>query len=213
MTTNAMIEKTVDNLNKNNFTVYVAETKEEGAQIVCSLIEDGATIGVGGSVTINQLDILDDLDAKGHLIFNHNKPGISPQQLLDFRRRQLLCDVFLTSTNALTETGELVNIDGFGNRVAALSFGPKRVIVAAGINKIVPDVQAGIERAKNIAAPMNAKRLYEIGRLSTATPCVKTGRCADCHSPGRICTITTVTNRRPFLTDIHIVLIKEELGY
>ena len=213
MTTNAMIEKTVDNLKKNNFTVYVAETKEEAAQIICSLIKNGATIGVGGSVTIKELDILDELDAKGHLIFDHNKPGISPQQLLDFRRRQLLCDVFLTSTNALSETGELVNIDGFGNRVAALSFGPKRVIVAAGINKLVPDVQAGIERVKNIAAPMNAKRLFEVGRLKKAPPCVKTGHCVDCRGPERICTITTVTNRRPFLTDIHIVIIKEELGY
>ena len=213
MITKELLEKTISNLKKNNFAVHTADTKEEGAQIVCSLIEDGATIGVGGSVTIDQLDILDGLDAKGHLIFNHNKPGISPQQLLDFRRRQLLCDVFLTSTNALTETGELVNIDGFVNRVAALSFGPKRVIVAAGINKIVPDVEAGIARVKNIAAPMNAKRLSEIGRLKKAPPCVKTGRCVDCRGPERICTITTVTNRRPFLTDIHIVLINEELGY
>ncbi len=213
MITDVVIEKTVDNLKKNNFTVYVAETKEEGAQIVCSLIEKDATIGVGGSATIDQLNILDDLDAKGHLIFNHNKPGISLQQLLDFRRRQLLCDVFLTSTNALTETGELVNIDGFGNRVAALSFGPKRVVVAAGINKIVPDVESGIKRVKNIAAPMNAKRLFEVGRLKKAPPCVKTGHCVDCRGPERICTITTVTNRRPFLTDIHIVLIKEELGF
>ncbi|MBQ6712914.1 MAG: lactate utilization protein [Selenomonadales bacterium] len=213
MMTDMILENTISNLKKNNFSVYVAETKEEGAQIVCSLIDEGATIGVGGSVTIKELDILDELDAKGHLIFDHNKPGISPQQLLDFRRRQLLCDVFLTSTNALTETGELVNIDGFGNRVAALSFGPKRVIVAAGINKLVPDVEAGIERVKNIAAPMNAKRLFEVGRLKKAPPCVKTGHCIDCRGPERICTITNVTNRRPFLTDIHIVIIKEELGY
>ena len=213
MVTETMIQNTVSNLQKNNFSVYVAETKEEGAQIVCSLIDDGATIGVGGSATIDQLDILDGLDAKGHLIFNHNKPGISPQQLLDFRRRQLLCDVFLTSTNALSETGELINIDGFGNRVAALSFGPKRVIVAAGINKITPVVESGIARVKNIAAPMNAKRLFDIGRLKKAPPCVKTGHCVDCRGPERICTITTVTNRRPFLTDIHIVLVKEELGF
>ena len=201
------IETVVENLKKNNFAVHVAENKEEGAQIVRSLIEKGATIGVGGSVTIDQLDILDGLEAEGHLIFNHNKAGLTPQQVLDFRRRELTCDVFLTSTNALTEKGELVNIDGVGNRVAALTFGPKRVVVATGINKIVADVHAGIARIGSVAAPLNNKRLKK------DMPCTKVGHCVDCQLPGRICNVTTITKKRPPLTDIHIVLIKEELGY
>ncbi|MBP3401327.1 MAG: lactate utilization protein [Selenomonadales bacterium] len=201
------IETVVENLKKNNFAVHVAENKEEGAQIVCSLIDEGATIGVGGSVTIDQLDILDGLEAEGHLIFNHNKAGLTPQQVLDFRRRELTCDVFLTSTNALTEKGELVNIDGVGNRVAALTFGPKRVVVATGINKIVADVHAGIARIGSVAAPLNNKRLKK------DMPCTKVGHCVDCQLPGRICNVTTITKKRPPLTDIHIVLIKEELGY
>ncbi|MBQ8682854.1 MAG: lactate utilization protein [Selenomonadales bacterium] len=208
MITNAMLEETIENLKKNNFAVHVAETKEEGAQIVCSLIEDGATIGVGGSVTIEQLDILDGLDAKGHLIFNHNKAGLTPQQVLDFRRRELTSDVFLSSTNALTARGELVNVDGIGNRVAALTFGPKRVIIAAGTNKIVEDVRAAFERIQTIAAPLNNKRLKK-----DDMPCVKAGHCVHCHLPGRICNIATITKKRPPLTDIQIVLIKEELGY
>ena len=201
------LEIVVENLKKNNFAVHVAENKEEGAQIVRSLIEKGATIGVGGSVTIDQLDILDGLEAEGHLIFNHNKAGLTPQQVLDFRRRELTCDVFLTSTNALTEKGELVNIDGVGNRVAALTFGPKRVVVATGINKIVADVHAGIARIGSVAAPLNNKRLKK------DMPCTKVGQCVDCQLPGRICNVTTITKKRPPLTDIHIVLIKEELGY
>lgn len=201
------VETVVENLKKNNFSVHVAETKEEGAQIVRSLIEKGATIGVGGSVTIEQLEILDGLEADGHLIFNHNKAGLTPQQVLDFRRRELTSDVFLMSTNALTEKGELVNVDGVGNRVAALSFGPKRVIVVAGINKIVADVHAGIARIGSIAAPMNNKRLKK------DMPCTKVGHCVDCQLPGRICNITTITKKRPPLTDIQIVLVKEELGY
>ncbi|MBQ6712915.1 MAG: lactate utilization protein [Selenomonadales bacterium] len=201
------LEIVVENLKKNNFAVHVAENKEEGAQIVRSLIEKGATIGVGGSVTIDQLDILDGLEAEGHLIFNHNKAGLTPQQVLDFRRRELTCDVFLTSTNALTEKGELVNIDGVGNRVAALTFGPKRVVVATGINKIVADVHAGIARIGSVAAPLNNKRLKK------DMPCTKVGHCVDCQLPGRICNVTTITKKRPPLTDIHIVLIKEELGY
>ena len=201
------LEIVVENLKKNNFAVHVAENKEEGAQIVRSLIEKGATIGVGGSVTIDQLDILDGLEAEGHLIFNHNKAGLTPQQVLDFRRRELTCDVFLTSTNALTEKGELVNIDGVGNRVAALTFGPKRVVVATGINKIVADVHAGIARIGSVAAPLNNKRLKK------DMPCTKVGHCVDCQLPGRICNVTTITKKRPPLTDIHIVLIKEALGY
>ena len=201
------LEIVVENLKKNNFAVHVAENKEEGAQIVRSLIEKGATIGVGGSVTIDQLDILDGLESEGHLIFNHNKAGLTPQQVLDFRRRELTCDVFLTSTNALTEKGELVNIDGVGNRVAALTFGPKRVVVATGINKIVADVHAGIARIGSVAAPLNNKRLKK------DMPCTKVGHCVDCQLPGRICNVTTITKKRPPLTDIHIVLIKEELGY
>ncbi len=201
------LETVVENLKKNNFAVHVAENKEEGAQIVRSLIEKGATIGVGGSVTIDQLDILGGLESEGHLIFNHNKAGLTPQQVLDFRRRELTCDVFLTSTNALTEKGELVNIDGVGNRVAALTFGPKRVVVATGINKIVADVHAGIARIGSIAAPLNNKRLKK------DMPCIKAGHCVDCQLPGRICNVTTITKKRPPLTDIHIVLIKEELGY
>lgn len=207
MITKELLEKTIANLKKNNFAVHTADTKEEGAQIVCSLIEDGATIGVGGSVTIDQLDILDGLDAKGHLIFNHNKPGLSPQTVLDYRRRELTCDVFLMSTNALTETGELVNVDGVGNRVAALTFGPKRVVVVAGTNKIVSDFHAGIERIKTIVAPLNNKRLKK------DMPCTKVGHCVDCQLPGRICNVTVVTKKRPPLTDVHVVLINEELGY
>jgi hypothetical protein len=115
--------------------------------------------------------------------------------------------VFITSTNAVTETGELVNIDGTGQRVAAMIFGPGRVVVVAGVNKITGDLEEGLWRASNVAAPMNARRLHP------KTPCAETGECSDCVAPGRICGITTIIHRRPSKTPFTVVLVGEKLGY
>jgi hypothetical protein len=126
---------------------------------------------------------------------------------MEIMRRQLTCDLFLTSSNAVTLSGWLVNIDGNGNRVAALTFGPKKVIVVAGRNKLVDgDLTAAIHRVKNIAAPPNAKR------LNCNTPCAKTGFCANCNSPDRICRIIHVMDRKPRVADLHVLIVNEDLG-
>jgi hypothetical protein len=202
-----IIQKTVANLQKNHFTASYYPSKEEAVAHLLTLIADEATIGVGGSWTIEQLNILDKLEAQGHTILNHNKPGLNPDQIVAIRRQQLNCDVFMTSSNAITEAGQLVNTDGVGNRVAAMIFGPKRVIVVAGINKIVKDLDQADARIKTTAAPLNNKR------LNKPHPCVKTGECMNCQLPTRICNVTTVLNKRPALSDIHIILIGEELGF
>ncbi|MDR3563928.1 MAG: lactate utilization protein [Negativicutes bacterium] len=199
--------KVVEALAKNNFRATYCQTGQEAVTQVLNMIPNAATIGVGGSWTINELGVLDTLAVQGHTIFNHNKPGLSDEEKLTIRRAQLTCDVFLTSTNAVTMDGRLVNTDGIGNRVAAMIFGPKKVILIAGINKIVRDVAEAEKRIKSVAAPINNKR------MNYPNPCIKTGECMDCQSPTRICNATTILNKRPRLSDIHIFIVGEELGF
>ncbi len=199
--------KTVQALEKNNFTSSYVKTKQEAVEQILALIPEGATIGVGGSWTVGQLGVVAELEKRGHVIYNHGKPGLSPEEALAARRAQLTCDVFLCGTNALTMDGKLVNVDGIGNRVASMMFGPKQVIVAAGVNKIVRNVEEAEKRIELLAAPINNKR------LSRPNPCTTTGMCMDCQLPTRICNITTIIRKRPSLTPINVVIIGEELGF
>jgi hypothetical protein len=143
----------------------------------------------------------------GKEILNHGLSGLTPEERMTIMRRQLTCDLFLTGTNAVTLSGWLVNIDGNGNRVAAMFFGPKKVIVVAGRNKIVDgDLQDAIDRIKNWASPPNAKR------LNYNTPCAKTGFCSNCNSPERICRVTTIIDRKPRVMDIRVLVVNEDMG-
>jgi len=170
--------------------------------------EEGMVVGIGGSITIRELGLIEKLKEKGTInLLDHWKEGLTPQDISEIRIQQMISDLFLTSANAITEKGEIVNIDGIGNRVNAMTYGPKKVIVIAGINKIVPDINAAIERIKRIAAPMNAKR------LNLPLPCAETGYCHDCKSEKRICRILSVLMKKPGLTDIHVYLVNEKLGY
>ena len=199
--------KTVQALEKNYFASSYAKTKQEAVEQILALIPEGATIGVGGSWTVGQLGVLAELEKRGHVIYNHGKPGLSPEEALAARRAQLTCDVFLCGTNALTLDGKLVNVDGIGNRVASMMFGPKQVIVAAGVNKIVRNVEEAEKRIELLAAPINNKR------LNRPNPCTTTGMCMDCQLPTRICNITTIIRKRPTLTPMNVIVIGEELGF
>jgi len=132
--------------------------------------------------------------------------GLTPEEMIELRRRSLLVDLFITGTNAVTETGKLVNLDMIGNRVAGLTFGPKNVIVLAGRNKVVPDIEDAMLRVKNYVAPANAMR------LDKKTPCVKTSICEECRSVDRICNTWTITEKSFPKGRIKIVLINEDLG-
>ena len=145
------------------------------------------------------------LQELGNTIFNHQ--GLPPAEAYNVRRKQLTSDVFIASSNAVTLDGEIVNMDGSGNRVAALSFGPKRVIVIMGANKIVKDEVEARRRIAMTAAPMNADR------LNRKTPCVITGVCANCNSPERICSITSIMHKAPSTSDFHVIIVGEALGY
>lgn len=200
-------EKLVKALEKNNFTASYVNTKQEALDKLAALIPTDATVGIGGSWTIKEVGIDTLLEERGNTVFNHNKPGLSKEESMALRRKQMTCDIFLTSTNALTLQGELVNVDGSGNRVAAMIFGPKKVIVITGINKVVTNTDAAMERIELYAAPINNKR------LGLPNPCTVTGQCMDCQGPTRICNITTIMHKKPAGTEVEIIIIGEELGF
>lgn len=200
-------KRAVEALKKNNFNADFFSTREELIKRLLELIPEKDIIGVGGSTTVQNLGILEILSKRGNLILDHNKAGLSPEKVLNLRRKQLICDTFMTGSNAITLDGKLVNTDGVGNRVASMIFGPKQVIILAGTNKIVKDEGEGRKRIRTIAAPINNKR------LNKPNPCTVTGECMDCQGPTRICNITTILEKRPSLTPFSVFIINEKLGF
>lgn len=196
----------IQSLEKNHITGFYVKSKEEALEKVRSLIPEGSKVGYGGSLTLDQIGIKNLLRAGNYRLIDHAKAGISEEEMDTLQKESLSADVFLSSTNALTRDGKLVNIDGNGNRVAALIFGPKKVIIVAGINKIVPDVEAAIDRIKNYVAPIHGRR------RNRPIPCAKTGKCIDCRVPLRSCNaVVTIENQRQ--TDrMTVIIVGEELG-
>ncbi len=200
--------KAVEALNKNNFKASYVKTGKEAIDKVLSLIPADASVGIAGSWTTGtELGLPALLEGRGNTVLNHGKPGLSPEESLAIRRKQLTCDVFLTGTNAVTLDGKLVNVDGSGNRVASMIFGPKKVVVVAGVNKIVRDVDEAERRIELYAAPLNNKR------LNKPNPCTTTGVCMDCQAPTRICNVTTILRKALPATELHIIIVGEELGF
>ncbi|HEY5513223.1 MAG TPA: lactate utilization protein [Geomonas sp.] len=200
-------EKAVESLKKNGFGALYCQTGQEVFHYIVNEAADAKSIGFGGSLSIADLKLADKLKGMGKEILNHSAPDLTPEEKLDITRRQLTCDLFLTASNAVTLSGSLVNIDGNGNRAAAMFFGPKKVIVVVGRNKLVDgSVEDAVRRIKTFAAPPNAKR------LNLATPCATTGFCCDCDSPQRICRVTTVIDKKPRNTDIRVLVVNEEMG-
>jgi hypothetical protein len=201
------IEETVKNLIRHGFEALMVPDRPTASNEMLKRILPKMSVGVGGSVTVREIGILERLNKRGNTLYDHWKQGIEPDESLNVRKSQQSCDVYITGANAVTLTGEIVNIDGFCNRIAAMAFGPQEVIIVAGMNKIVKDVPEAISRIRNIAAPMNAKR------FGADTPCAKLGRCVDCDSPQRICRGTLILERKPFATNILIMIVQEDLGY
>ncbi len=194
------IKTVVKSLKGNRFdrVEFVADAKA-AAKTVLDMIPPQAKVGTGGSMTIRQTGLRDELTKRGNLqIF---RPGLPIE---DFRRLQ--SDIFLTSSNAVTLDGKLVNIDATGNRVAHMVFGPQKVILVIGQNKIVRNAEEAIKRVKYVIAP------YHGMTMKIQAPCAVDGRCTDCKSPGRICNITTIIEKRPRMTEFAIVLVGQDLG-
>ncbi|MBQ8569011.1 MAG: lactate utilization protein [Oscillospiraceae bacterium] len=210
------IFKTMDGLAKNGMECYMAETAAEVPDIVKTLIEKGATVASGGSATLNETGVIDLLRSGDYNYLDRS--GVSGDAVKKLFRDSLSADVYLSSTNAVTENGELYNVDGNGNRVAALCYGPDSVIIVAGYNKIVANIDEAVRRVKTIAAPANTER------LGCDTYCREKGECmscasgdfrlpSGCRSSGRICCSYVITAHQRVPGRIKVILVAESLGY
>jgi len=197
-------------LESNNFEVFLADNAAAAKKIVLEEIVPKASaksIAWGGSMTFTATGLYDTLKKiKGMKVLDPYVKTLSREESIECRRQSLLVDLFITGTNAVTETGILVNLDMIGNRIAALTFGPKNVIVLVGRNKVVPDLEEAMMRVKNLAAPANTMR------LGMKTPCAKTSYCEECKSKDRICNSWAITEKSFPKGRIKVILINEDLG-
>ncbi len=200
------IDRTITALKKNNFEALFVPNATSAVEEVMKRIPEGAKVGVGGSVTLNQIGVIEALRKRNIQLIWPFVQAKNEEEQLELIRRSFATDVFLTGTNAITEDGKLFNVDATGNRVGAMLVGPTKVIVVAGVNKIVKDIVAAEERLKGWTGPQNAKR------LNRKTPCAETGVCSDCSSTGRICNINVTLRKRPTRIEMVVVLVGENLG-
>ncbi len=200
--------KIIENLKKRrmtgSYTTSAAKAKDE----IIEMIPPGATVFRCGSMTAVGMGLWETIAALPEVnLIDPYRPELKPEEGLELRRQGLTADVMIASTNAITLDGRLVNLDGMGNRVAAMAFGPKKVILMVGMNKIAPDLESAIARVKHYAAPVNNIR-YQL-----KNPCVETGICQDCRSPQRICNMWSTIEGHMIKDRIHVKLIGEYLGY
>lgn len=193
------------NLHSRHFEGHYCATKEEALAKALELIPKGATVGWGGAMSAQQIGLLDAMNAGEYLAIDRDKAP-TPALRVKAMKQCLMADVFITGTNALSMDGEMVNIDGNGNRVAAIVYGPESVVVIAGMNKVVDTLEDAVTRARTVAAPMNKQRFAQ------QTPCEVTGTCADCKSDGCICNQILITRNCSPAGRIKIILVGEELG-
>ena len=194
-------------LEKKRFLCDVVENAEEAKELIKTLIPSGASVGFGGSMTLSEMGIKEMVRSLDVDYQDRDNPALSRSELYEVLREAFTADVYITSTNAITFQGELYNVDGTGNRVAAMIFGPKKVIVVCGYNKICKDEEEAKKRICMMAAPMNAER------LNKDTPCRKVGECCNCNSEQRICDAYVAIKRSHEAGRIHVILVKEEYGY
>ena len=195
-----------ERLTKLGYTAHVFATGDAAKDYLLSAIPASDSVGVGGSMTVQQLGLAEALRARGQNVYWHW--GVPAQEANEMRRLASTADSYLCSANALLTDGRIVNIDGFGNRLAATIYGPKKVYMIVGKNKIVSGgLDAAMDHIKNVSCPRNAKR------LQLKTPCAAAGRCMDCASPDRMCRAVPILARKPNSHPMEILMVDEELGY
>lgn len=206
--------KTCRALERNKINAHIANTPEQARKIALDFLSEGCMIAVGGSVTLRQLGIQQMLEDGPYRYTNRYVKGsfefdkdLDEKQIRQSYLDAYTADVYFCGVNAITSDGKLLFVDGSGNRVSAIAYGPRKVVIVAGINKIVEDVHAGFERIRTIAAPMNNQRY---GRQ---TPCTKTGRCVDCMHPERGCSDYLIVSYQKQADRIHVILVEQELGF
>ncbi len=201
------VDRTIKNLNRRNMEGFFVKDKSELMTILKKLIDEKSTVGVGDSMTLFETDVIDFLRKGDYVFLDKYREGITSEEKKDIYIQNFSANTFMCSTNALTEDGELYNIDGNGSRVAPMLYGPKQVILVTGINKIVKDIEEAEKRARNYAAPIDAKR------LNKDTPCTTLGYCVDCKSPNRICNDFTIIRGQFIKNRIKVIIVGEQLGY
>lgn len=201
------VKKTMENLEKNNMEAYYVEDEKELITKISQLVKENEIVAFGGSMTLSETGVIDYLRREKFQLLDRYKDGLNADEIKEIFRKSFFADSYFVSSNAITENGELYNVDGNGNRVAAMLFGPDKVIVIAGVNKIVKDVDEAIKRNREISAPLNAKR------LNKKTPCAKVGHCMDCSSQERICNEYTLIKRQGKKGRIKVIFVNKEIGY
>ena len=201
------IDRTINNLRKRNMAGFFVKDDVELKSLLKELIDENSVVGVGDSMTLFETGIIDFLRKGNYTFLDKYKEGITSEEKKQIYIQNFSADTFMCSTNALTEDGELYNIDGNGSRVAPMIYGPKQVILVTGINKIVRNIDEAEKRVRNFSAPIDAKR------LGKNTPCTTLGYCVDCKSPNRICNDFTII-RGQFIKDrIKVIIVGNQLGY
>ncbi len=203
----ALANTMIHNFKRNNMEAFYCDSSKEAVTLAMELMKDAKTVGTGGSETIRECGLLDAVKESENIHFIDRNLATTPEARKACYAETVCADYFLMSSNAITIDGELINIDGNGNRLACLMQGPEHVLVVAGMNKVVESVEAGIERIGVMAAPPNA------ARLSRNTPCAQTGHCMDCHSKDCLCAHTVITRHSIHPGRIKVILIGEELGF
>lgn len=188
-------------------TARFAATGQEAREWVLDLLPDGCSVGVPGTVTVRQLGLLPALEKKGCRVFHHWDPSLTPDERRNRLKEENEADWIVTSSNAMTIDGKMVNIDGVGNRVAGIAWAPGKLLFIVSVNKIESDIGHAIDRARNTATPPNALR------VGAKPPCTQTGYCVDCRSSDRICRVVSIIERVPTGREAHVILVGEPLGY
>ena len=199
-------ETLIKNLDKRGMEAYYVDNKDDALKMALRFVTPGSSVSWGGSMSINEIGLIPALKAWDCTVLDRTVPK-TEEEKKEFFGKVAVCDYYFMSTNAITMDGELVNIDGTGNRVASLIFGLSNVVIIAGMNKVADNLESAVDRARNTAAPMNTIR------LDRKTPCTQVGRCMDCMSPDCICNQFVVTRRSAPAGRIKIILVGEELGY
>ena len=201
------IEKTINNLKKNNINGYYVKDNDELINLIKDIAKEGEVVSVGGSMSLFESKVIELLRSGRYEFLDRYKENLTQEDIKEIYRKSFFADTYFASANAITEDGKIFNVDGNGNRVAAILYGPDKVVLIVGVNKIVKNIEQAVSRNRAISGPANAKR------LNLSTPCVKTGQCMECNSEDRICCEYTVIKRQKNPKRMHVIFINDTLGF
>ena len=201
------IEKTINNLKKNNINGYYVKDNDELINLIKDIAKEGEVVSVGGSMSLFESKVIELLRSGRYEFLDRYKKDLTQEDIKEIYRKSFFADTYFASANAITEDGEIFNVDGNGNRVAAILYGPDKVVLIVGVNKIVKNIEQAVARNRAISGPANAKR------LNLSTPCIKTGQCMECNIEDRICCEYTEIKRQRNPKRMHVIFINDTLGF